>query len=705
MTMRVVKVPGMGDVQFPAEMTDEQVVEAIQRNLGPPQDPERAKRMAALPQSMRNIDADSAQVFAEGAPKGWERVGRGAMDIAQGTKQGALMASDAIGATEGAAPAYTQQVNDEIGLYERGRANAGQTGMDWGRVGGQALATAPLMLLPGAAATTFGGRVGAGAIGGGASGAAMFAPTGNASEKAANTAIGAGIGAAASPLVGWGTDKLGAGLKAMWGRGAGRLTNISDDEIRQAIPGLESLDPAVQRDLIAEAQAMVRQTGQFDPEQLARKANIISQGGTPTKSMVTRDPGDWARERNLSKLGQSPDEQLGQFADELTDVYKANDSAFGQNLSGKVRNPGTAEQKGMVVMKSLDELADASQEDVGKLYAQVRTARGEDLASDARQVWTTLDDLRDNTYAEKLVSSVTNKLRRFGMIGDDGELLPKTLTVTQAEELRKFVNKLPNDFGKRDIIRAIDEDVMGGLGDDAFAQARGAAAERFQMLDNPATQRALGTLGELQQGKAAQGFIQQQIVSGADQDVGTLIATLNKIADPTKRETAFTALRDGVLLHLQNKAVNPNSGQFSGAALNKALTEIGDEKLLGIFGMQGAQELKNLARAGLDATYQPPYAAVNSSNTAPMLMGLVNKGQAMVGLPLPGLNEAAQRAAARSGYAGQLAEAMAARGRAPPPQIPGPVSRSAEELAAALRVGAGPATYGSFDQARKRAKN
>jgi hypothetical protein len=209
----------------------------------------------------------------------------------------------------------------------------------------------------------------------------------------------------------------------------------------------------------------------------------------------------------------------------------------------------------------------------------------------------------------------------------------------------------------------------------------------------------------LQQGKAAQGFIQQQIVSGADQDVGTLIATLNKIADPTKRETAFTALRDGVLLHLQNKAVNPNSGQFSGAALNKALTEIGDEKLLGIFGMQGAQELKNLARAGLDATYQPPYAAVNSSNTAPMLMGLVNKGQAMVGLPLPGLNEAAQRAAARSGYAGQLAEAMAARGRAPPPQIPGPVSRSAEELAAALRVGAGPATYGSFDQARKRAKN
>jgi len=60
-----------------------------------------------------------------------------------------------------------------------------------------------------------------------------------------------------------------------------------------------------------------------------------------------------------------------------------------------------------------------------------------------------------------------------------------------------------------------------------------------------------------------------------------------------------------VIRHLQDRAINENSGQFSGAKLNSALNDLGEAKLTRIFGAQSAQELRDLARAGLDATYQP----------------------------------------------------------------------------------------------------
>lgn len=704
MTTRVVRVPGLGDVTFPAEMNDAQVAEAIRRNLAQSQDPARAKRMAALQQSYRNIDADNRAVAVDAAPRGWERVGRGALDVRQGVKQLVLQGTDAAGLTEGAAPQYTQRVNAEIGRYDTDRANAGETGFDWLRLGGQAMATAPAMLLlPGAAATSVAGRTGAGALGGSVSGAVMFAPSGTMAERARNAAIGAALGAATAPFTGYATDKLGAGLKSLLGRFRGRVAQITEQDILQALPDVQTLTAEAQRDLVAEAQAMVRQTGRFDAEQLARKANLLAQGAKPTTSMVTRNPADWARERNLSKLGQSPDPRLAGMANQLTDLYQANDAAFASRLGAPA---ASQEAQGMAVMRSIADLAETSQDEVSKLYGAVETQRGAELAADARNLFGKLDDLRDSTAADSLTQSVLRRLKRFGMVDDAGALTSQSLTVKQAEELRKFINAQPSGYGKRDLIAALDEDVLGGLGEDAYSAARRAARERFQMLGNPATQRALDTFGELTQGKTAQNFIRSQVVSAADQDVQSLVQTLNQIPDANQRTTALAALRDGVLAHLREKAINPNGGQFSGAGLNKALEALGEQKLALIFGPDQAGQLRSLARAALDATYQPPYAAVNASNTAPMLMSLIERGRGVAGVNLPlGLNEAAQASAARSGYARQLAEALAARGQAPAVQVSPRMARSAEELALALRAAAPPATYGAIDQARKRAQH
>jgi len=67
------------------------------------------------------------------------------------------------------------------------------------------------------------------------------------------------------------------------------------------------------------------------PAALSRKANLLANDVTPIKSMVTRNPQDWARERKVAKL-TGPDEEIAGKAGELMDVYRANDEALAGRL-------------------------------------------------------------------------------------------------------------------------------------------------------------------------------------------------------------------------------------------------------------------------------------------------------------------------------------------------------------------------------------
>lgn len=607
------------------------------------------------------------------APPFMARIGRGMLDISQGIEQRALQAADAL--TGGnRAEQFRNRVNDDLALYDRGRQAAGG-GFDWARTFGGVAATAPLAVVAPAGATAL-ARLGSGALTGGLTGLAQYAPSGTAGETARNTALGAGIGALAAPVLGWTADKGVAIARRLIGYAKGLQAGVATpDQLAARIPEFAQLSPDAQQSLIADAQAQLRSTGSLDAEQLARKANLLAQGVTPTKSMVTRDAADFTIERNLQKLSQSPDTDLSNVGRQLTDVYNANDAALRNRLDSFSQGlpQGTQEAHGQAVMEALDQLSNSTQDEVSKVYDAVRQAHGDQLASDARNLAATLDDLRDNTYAEKLVGSVTNKLRRLGMMDADGNLTPNSLTVSQAEELRKFVNRLPNDYGKRDIISSIDADVLSGAGGDAFAAARGAAAGRFAILNNPATQRALNSLGTFSQGRTAQNFIESNVIRGADQDVAGLMSALEKL--PADQATnAVNEVRAGVLQYLRDQAVNPNSGQFSGAALNKAMTDIGPGKLLRVLGVAQYQQLRNLSRAAVDATYAPPYSAINSSNTAPMLLSLMRRTRGAIGIPLPFVNDVAERALERMGARSQLAGILAARPAGTLPPAPGAIA-------------------------------
>ncbi len=699
-----VRVPGFDKpVYFPRGMTPEQIQHAIETDVLP------ERKTAAVP----------VEAPYQTRPEGLARAGRGAQDTLDRVSQLIMNAGEKLGLLQpGLTDIATEQMNAEQAKYEKDldlgsapamRYDRGSSGpaaggdkygrkqIDLPRLLGNAGMQSPLALLP--AGTGILGRAKMGAIQGGASGALQYDPSNTLAAALKNVAMGGTAGAVLAPVAGAASDKSGDLVERLFGRARGMVSRAtgeaSEQAIKKAVPELQQLPAELQRDLVKEAQAQISKTGKLSAEQLSRKANLLANDVTPTKSMVTRDPADWTLERNLQKLSQSPDEQLSGVGRQLTDVYQSNDTALAGKLYGLNPSKATQEGYGMTVMKSLDDLADASQKDVGKIYDQIRVAKGGDLASDAKMLSATLDDLKDSTYAEKMVSSVTNKLKRFGMIDKEGALTTQTLTLDQAEELRKFVNKLPNDFGKRDIIKAIDADVMAGAGEDAFGAARAAASERFGMLENPATQKAINAYGELTQGKTAQNFIKSQVVDASAQDVKTLVETLGKIPDATKKAEALDAMKGGVMSYLQSKAINANSNQFSGAALNKAMREIGEDKLQLVLGGDYAK-LKSLAQAGLDSTYQPAYAAVNHSNTAPMLMSLAQKARAFPGVPLV-VNENVEKLAARVGYEKQLADALAAQSRGELPKLPARAKQIGEVL---QKLGI-PASQAGLDQLRK----
>lgn len=640
------------------------------------------------------------------------RIGRGAQDVVDRLAQLTVAGGEKLGVyPEGLGDIMTQQMNAENARYEGARGP--DAGIDFARMGGNAAMQAPLALV--SRGQSIPAMMGKGALTGAASGALQYDPTNTLEQTRNNSVIGAGAGAIAGPVIHYLGNKASDAFTALSGRLRGMMpaakARVEPSVLLDEVPDLAKIPEPARNQLMQDAIEQVRKTGNYDAEGLARQANLILQGVTPTKSMVTRSPRDWTIERNLQKMSGNSDERLSSVGEELTGVYQRNDAALTNTLRSKSAGlpTGTQEALGERAMKGVKNYADEAQREVSKAYAAVP---GDDIINPPPNALVEklfsadVQDIEDSSV-KSIVKSVENRLKRNGVInseptiGPDGsynfELTGKGMTAKQTEELRKWLGELDATTAnslriRSQIVKALDESVTRGGGQDVYGVSRAQASQRFDMLDNPATQRALGTLGELEQGKTAQNFIQSQVVNAADQDVVALTKTL------ARDKEALDSLQSGVLQYLEGKAINPNSGQFSGAAFNKALLEIGHPKLAAVLGEQRASELWALSRAALDATYQPPYAAVNSSNTAPMLLNATSN---LRKIPVIGglVTDETQAAIKAAGARGQLADALLAKGQAP--AIPD--SPNMRRLVEALRAASTPAAPTAVNERRKAA--
>lgn len=582
------------------------------------------------------------------------RVGRGMLDVGQGIKQGYKYLEDSItGGDE--FDKYTSEVDKDINLYERGRTAKGQDGMDWMRLGGQAAATLPLGLMGGGATTI--GQVGKGMLQGGLAGASLYNKEGNMGEKALNTSFGLAGGAVAPFVakgVGVGASKLAQGTRSMYRnlkpKNMDQVNVIIKNRFAQDGIDFENMPLVDKKLLLKSAKDQLNATGSLDADALVRKARAESLGFTgdraPTVSQVTRSPQAWTRERNLAKV-----EDVGE---DLTRKYKQQNTRFSE-LGDEI-----AETTGGIsddiadtnesIIKAINSKWKSTQKEVGKLYNGIEKKYGDTPISEdsSLTLLSKIDELTDDATTGNIPTSVLNRLKRFGVI--DNEMNPTgSITVKQAESLRKFIGKLadggdPNLLRvKRELIGSIDETVIDSFGDDAFSSARKAAATRFNDFES----KVGNVMKKITKETLSEDDAFSSVIRAKSEELQAIKSNMlgENIADTTgEGRAAWANIQKQTIKNIWDKANNvKQNGEtaFSGNRFGKELDKIGRKKLRVLFGEERTKRLYDIAKTGADLTIEPPWSSVNYSNTTPTLMNLL--GDLKIPYLSRGVNKGAQQ--------------------------------------------------------------
>lgn len=423
-----------------------------------------------------------------------------------------------------------------------------------------------------------------------------------------------------------------------------------------------SISPAIKSAIMDDAKAALKVGGSLDGEALSRLLDYRRLGATPTLGRVTLNPLDVTREQNAMRMAAATgaaDAQLPAIAQGnnrtlLGAIDKFNPITDRVGLGERVTAPIMAKDAALNAQ-------------VGSLYQAARDSSGRSLPLEggtfARMANEALDQANVDSF---LPSDIANKMNaiaagKYPLTVDVAEQLKTSLgnlsrnstdgnVRTALGIVRKALDNAPlqdsaavNPGGLPAFGSQVPPSVAGGQASiDAFNAARTAARQRFGWQEStPAIARTL-------EGAAPDTFLQREILSksAATADVQKLVGELAQAPD------ALQAVRSGIVQHLKDAAIgkgnSAETANFSGRGWLSALDGIGDQKLKLFFNPEELAQLKAIGRVGTIETFQPRGSAVNNSNTAAGVAGmvqgaskylqpLVNKlpgGQALVGQPL-----------------------------------------------------------------------
>src|SRR5581483_10821155 len=588
-----------------------------------------------------NRKAPQAQIEA---PNALERLGRGFEDVRSGVKQlgtmiGEKAASLAMGEKQ-VNPDISQNVEDtkqgteDLALYNRGRGP--DAGMDWMRLAGNVLATAPVAAVGGGAAS-LGARAAVGAGQGAADSAAMFTPENE--SKLKQTLIGAGFGAAMPVVL--------QGVKLAYTGAKDKLAQFSMDPaknpaLRQALSqdvqvALQSkgidfgkLTQTVRDGLVDEAAAAMQAGGKLDADALARKTTIEAVGAKPTRAAVTRSPEDWRFEQNTRGL----DNGIGApIARRAQDNAQAMTDYLGKLRAGTGGQASTALAAGESAVGALKSGDQAKERAVDELYKAFRATGAQDARVPAARIADELGKVADEIGSENIPAAVQSRLKEFGLLGAKQT---KLLTVNEADKLNRLLNNNNPGNGpgalavgrlKSALNQALlDVEPSGQQGVEALKTARAAAAQRF------AEQDASKGISAAVDDVAPDRFVQKFILGAPARE---LAATKSELMKTPAGQQALKDVKGHVIDSLLLKSTGATSLddlatrfgtpdlRFSGRAFGKALDAIEPEKLHMLFTPDEIGQLRTLQKASKYVTEEVPFSDVNHSNTTAALANLL----------------------------------------------------------------------------------
>lgn len=526
------------------------------------------------------------------------------------------------------AGAVDSRMADTERQYQAARQANGQTGADVARFAGNLASptnAALAAVTPAAAVTTIprmaatGGALG---LGGG-----LLTPVLDPAEqanfgttKAVQGAVGLGTGAVLTPVVGKvlqaAAPYVGRVIDNLTGKTETNLARASletDSILRQALADVgQTIDdiPKQQYDALRQqVNNALRGGKKLDAAALLRKQDFQELGLPSTLGQITRDPMQFARERNLRGVAG--------VGDPIMQRFDAQNQSLQQILGGYANGASERVTAGERLSQALKGVDDSMRGKVSSLYGAARESAGKDLevplqglAQDASQV---LED-----FADKVPAAIKNKLDSYGILKGGNQT--KVFTFDEANKLLQSINDhVGIDKATNTALSRLRDSVKNAMlesgSEDAFAPARAAASMRFKLQD------AVPALKAAADGSVApDAFVRKFVIGGNAAEVKGLARVLQQTSPE-----AYQEARAQLGAQIQRAAFGENQAGdklLAPERLSKALRDIGTEKLSAFFSPTEITQMQRVGRVGAYINSSPGAAAVNSSNTAATALNL-----------------------------------------------------------------------------------
>lgn len=567
-------------------------------------------------------------------------------------RRGISAGLNAVGATDVArdfAPVsnqdFSQIVADRENAYDQARAQAGQNGIDWWRLAGEA-ANPINYLAPEDAAAAALGRIGQAALQGAGVGAAQAAGTVRSPadlwwDTAKGAMLGAGTGAGlsaaiegAAPLLRMATNKA----RSLVSNGTVSSSAAADQVVKDALTATgtdpKTINLSLLKGMRQDVKSALDTGADISPVAVANraKAESLPVPVQLTRGQATGDPMLFAREQNLRGI-QGVGEPITGRLQEQNAAFLANLDALG------AKNAPDPVSLGTQVSKGVQDFWDALQARKEQLYGAVRNAQGQSAAMDgvsaADNIKAALDTPQASHVYDMLPANIKRTIDELG----SGQV---PFTVAQMQSLDKIWGDAARgtdgstayaiNQARRILSNAPIADDVGEQARAAYNLAKQAHAQQMSLVDpklpngqpNPNFQPVVKSV--VMDGKPPETLFNQHFMNAAPSVAARNLQFLTQL-DPNAPQAIGRTLM-GEIKRQALSSASDQRGTVSEAVLRGwAQDPVKSARMDALLPAPAVGTFRNLASTVEAAKKFPVAAAVNTSNTG---SAVVNAGLSML---------------------------------------------------------------------------
>jgi len=305
---------------------------------------------------------------------------------------------------------------------------------------------------------------------------------------------------------------------------------------------------------------------------------------------------------------------------------------------------------GLSVDKALRERAARDKTKIRTLYKDAEKAGELEQPVTLGNVVQHLTESAPEAEVANVLKATRAKALQLGVAVEDasGNLVPQPVTLKTAELFRRSINGAtnaePTNIRQASIMKQLVDGDTEGLGGNLYKQARRARSEYASNYENIGLVKQL--LG-LKRGSEDRAIALEDVLRRSVIDPSTSLDTVRQVrrllqTGGENGAQAWKELQGGTLRHIKDEAlknVAPDqmgNRVMSPAQLDRVITQLDKSgKLDFVFGKKGAEQLRTINDVAKDVLTAPA-GAVNTSNTATVLAGLIDVAiSGTSGVPAP----------------------------------------------------------------------